>query len=146
MAKMFYSQFAIFAYDLYDHKLWNTARWQEPPFHTASDLTMSHPWSSSGNDPSLSPMKYELIGGQIWTDLKQSFLSKKRKKKSWWPGICSWSASFQIPINSTTREGLFVKCTDWSLLYVEQQTDNLRKITHQTWCKMYYQIMSIDRV
>ena len=42
MAKMFYSaQFAMFVYDLHDHKLLNTARCQEPAFHKASDLTMT---------------------------------------------------------------------------------------------------------
>ena len=40
MAKMFYSQFVMFVYDLHDHKLCNTARLQEPAFHKASDLTM----------------------------------------------------------------------------------------------------------
>ena len=39
-------------------------------------------------------------------------------KTSWWPGIGSWIASFRIPIISTTREGLFVKNIDWSLLYI----------------------------
>ena len=120
-----YLYFAMFVYDRHDHKLWNTARWQEPAFHKASDLTMIYLWSSCGYAPELSLVKYQLVAGQICTDLKQHFVAKKF---SWWPGISSWIASFRIPIISTTRGGLFVKCLDWSLLYVEQHSDNLRKI------------------
>ena len=36
----------MFVYDLQDHKLWNRARWQEPTFHKASDLTIIHRWLS----------------------------------------------------------------------------------------------------
>ena len=128
MAKMFYSQFVMFVYDIHDHKLWNTARCQEPAFHKASDLTMIHfdrrvetlqHWAH-WNINSLM-VKYV----QIWN----SILSQK--KNGWWPGIGSWIASFRIPIISIAREGLFVKCIDWSLLYTEQHPDNLRKITLQ---------------
>ena len=42
MTKIFYPQFSMFVYDLHDCKLWNTAWWQEPAFHKASDLRMIH--------------------------------------------------------------------------------------------------------
>ena len=32
MAKIFYSQFPMFARDPHDHQLWNAARWREPAF------------------------------------------------------------------------------------------------------------------
>ena len=45
MTNIFYSLFALFAYDLHVCKLWNTARWQEPAFDKASDLRVIHLWS-----------------------------------------------------------------------------------------------------
>ena len=68
---------------------------------------------------------------QIWNSILSHTHTQKKKKNSWWPGIGSWIASFRIPIISTTREGLFLKCIDWSLFYIEQHSDNLRKITLQ---------------
>ena len=68
----------MFIYDIHDHKLWNAARWQEPAFHKASDLTMIHLWSLCGNAPALSPIKYILVDGQICTDLKQHFVTHKK--------------------------------------------------------------------
>ena len=46
MAEIFYSQCALFVYDLHIYKLWNTARWQEPAFDKTSDLGVIHLWSS----------------------------------------------------------------------------------------------------
>ena len=44
MTNIFYSHFALFAYNLYVCKLWNTARWHEPAFDKASDLRVIHLW------------------------------------------------------------------------------------------------------
>ena len=66
-----------------------------------------------------------------WSNMYRSETAFCHKKFTWWPGIGSWIASFRIPIISITRDGLFVKCIDWSLLYIEQHPDNLRKITLQ---------------
>ena len=54
-----------------------------------------------------------------WVQIWNSILSHTHKKPSWWSGLGSWwIASFRIPIISTTRKGLFVKCIDWSLLNI----------------------------
>ena len=44
MTNIYYSQFALFAYDLHICKLWYTARWQELAFDKASDLRVIHLW------------------------------------------------------------------------------------------------------
>ena len=44
MTKIFYSQFALFTYDLHVCKLLNTARWQEPAFDKSSDLRVIYLW------------------------------------------------------------------------------------------------------
>ena len=98
----------MFVYDLQDHKLWNRARWQEPAFHKASDLTKIHRWSSPvWKRPSIEPNE---ILTRWWSNMYRYETAFCHKKKiSWWPGIGSWIASFRIPIISTTREGLFAK-------------------------------------
>ena len=76
MTNIFYSQFALFAYDPHVGKLWNTARWQEPAFEKSfrsqSDQSLIVVW----NVPESSPMKYQLVDGQICTGLKQHFATK----------------------------------------------------------------------
>ena len=74
MAEMFYSQFAMMLYDLHDHKLRNTARWQEPAFHKASNLTMIHLWSTqiSGkkySDKNSDNLRYKITLQMIWNVL-----------------------------------------------------------------------------
>ena len=64
-------------------------------------------WKHSNIDP---PRKYWLVDGQICTGLKPHFVMKKY--------IGSWNESFRIPIISTMREGLFVKCITWPLFIV----------------------------
>ena len=108
MAKMFYSQFAMFVYDHDDHKLWNTARWQEPAFHKHFKLQISQ-WSTFDH-------RVEML--QHWAQWNINSLMVKyvqtwnwilsQKQFSW------WIASFQIPIISTMREGLFVIYIEWS--------------------------------
>ena len=60
-------------YDLHDHKLWNRARWQEPAFHKASDLTMIHRWRRRcGNAQALSQWNinsFMVKYVQIWNSI-----------------------------------------------------------------------------
>ena len=137
MAKIFYSRCALFVYDLHVYKLWNTARWQEPAFDTASDLRVILLWSScetpqhraQGNINSLM-VKYV----QVWNRI----LSQNIYLMAWyWFMECLWwNAEFRIPIISTFREWSFMECYDWPLLCIEIFFDNLRCTSNDTKCVM----------
>ena len=92
----------------------------DPPLIVAGVETLKH-WAQ-WNINSLM-VKYV----QIWNRI----LSQKKLVGGQCPGIGSWIVSFRIPIFFITQEGLFIKFLDWSLLYIEQHSDNLRKITLQ---------------
>ena len=74
MAKVFFSRFAMFVYDLHDDELWNRARWQEPAFHKASDLTMIHRWSSP-----------------VW---KRSSIEPNEILTRWWSSMYRYETAF----------------------------------------------------
>ena len=133
MTKMFYPQFVMFVYDFHDHNSEIQLDDKNPHFtklqisecSTCDRRVETLQHRARRNIKSLM-VKYVQVGSRI---LSQKF--------SWWTGtrgqvlVYGMRHSVRIPMISTMREGLLVKCIDWPLFCIEQHSDNVRKIALQ---------------